>query len=71
MIISNSSPLIYLSKLNKLELLRKLFSKIIIPKQVYEEVVVKGRENKFLDYLKIENAINNNWIIVEESKIED
>lgn len=70
MIISNSSPLMYLSKINKLDLLRTLFSKVIIPKQVYEEVVIKGKENKFLDYIKIENAINNNWVIIEESRID-
>ena len=40
MIVSNSTTLIYLGKLNKLDLLRKLFSKVIIPEAVFEEVVV-------------------------------
>lgn len=41
-IISNSSPLINLSKINKLGLIGKLFKKIIIPEAVYNELIVQG-----------------------------
>ena len=36
-VISNTSPLIALAKLDKLNLLQQLFEKIIIPSTVYEE----------------------------------
>lgn len=36
-VISNTSPLIALAKLDKLNLLEQLFKNIIIPEAVYEE----------------------------------
>lgn len=68
MIISNTSPLIYLAKLNKLELLKELFNKIIIPKEVFDEVI-KGKEEKYFDAIKIENAVKSGWIDVKEITI--
>ena len=41
--IINASPLIILGKLNKLELLVKIFKNIEIPEEVYNEVVIKGK----------------------------
>ena len=70
MIISNASPLIYLSKINKLDLLKKLFEEIVIPEEVYEEVVIKGKEKGFLDAYKVEKAVEDNWIKIKENKIE-
>jgi predicted nucleic acid-binding protein len=40
--ISNAGPLIALGKLGQLGLLLKLFDEIIIPREVYNEVVVNG-----------------------------
>jgi predicted nucleic acid-binding protein len=42
-IISNASPLIGLSSIKELTLLRKLFSELVIPTAVYDEVVVEGK----------------------------
>jgi predicted nucleic acid-binding protein len=39
-VIANSTPLIALAEVEKLELLRELFEQIIIPESVYHEVVV-------------------------------
>ena len=66
MILSNSSPLIYLAKLGKLDVLKELFKEIIIPKGVYEEVVIKGKEEKFFDALKVENSVKEGWLKVRE-----
>ena len=71
MILSNSSPLIYLSKISKLEFLKILFHEISIPKEVYEEVVVKGKKEKFFDALKIEEAIKKGWLKIKEAEIEE
>jgi predicted nucleic acid-binding protein len=42
-IVSNSSALINLSAIGHLDLLQKLYTEIIIPEAVWEEVVVKGK----------------------------
>lgn len=43
MVISNSSPLINLAAINKLDLLGKLYSEIVIPEAVWKEVVIDGK----------------------------
>jgi len=40
--VSNSTPLIALSKIGKLGLLREYFEQIAIPQAVYDKVVVNG-----------------------------
>ena len=42
MVVSNSSPLVYLTALGDFELLRRLFGKIAIPQAVLEEVAAGG-----------------------------
>lgn len=42
-VVINSSPLISLSLIGHLELLLKLYDEVIVPKSVYDEVVVKGK----------------------------
>jgi len=68
MIISNSSPLMYLAKIKRLNLLETLFKKIVIPEEVYEEVV-EGKQ-EYLDSLVIERTVNDRWIKIKEIKIE-
>ncbi len=41
--ISNSTPLIALSKIDHLQLLKDYFGEILIPEEVYDEVVRRGR----------------------------
>ncbi|MHC1727779.1 MAG: hypothetical protein AB9866_17545 [Syntrophobacteraceae bacterium] len=43
-VVSNSTPLIHLSSMGRLDLLEVLFRKIIIPDEVYEGVVIHGKE---------------------------
>lgn len=69
MIVSNSTSLIYLAKLNKLNLLKKLFKKVLIPKAVYDEVVLVGKKKNYVDAKLVENAINDGWIVVKQTKI--
>lgn len=40
--VSNSSPLIFLARLNYFPLLNRLFSRLIISPEVYKEVVISG-----------------------------
>ncbi|HEC88601.1 MAG TPA: DUF3368 domain-containing protein [Thermoplasmata archaeon] len=63
-VVSNSSPLIHLAKIKKLDLLKDIFGRIFIPKAVYDESVVEG--------FKEANEIKKSeWIIVKEIKNED
>jgi len=43
-IVSNASPLIALVRIGQLDLLRQLYSEIIIPEAVWHEVVVEGAD---------------------------
>lgn len=58
MIISNSSPLILLAKISKLNILEKLYGKMIIPQEVYNEVIVEGKNENYSDAALIEKSIN-------------
>jgi|Deesub1362B_J571_1020462.scaffolds.fasta_scaffold02390_6 hypothetical protein len=69
MIVSNSTPLIYLAKLNKLYLLREFFAEVYIPREVYREVVVRGKEEGYADALLVEEAIKEGWIRVENAPL--
>ena len=64
MIVSNASPVIYLSKLTKLNFLKQKFDKVLIPKKAYEEIAL-GR-NSFPEVNKIEEAIKEGWMSVIE-----
>ncbi len=66
MIVSNSTVLIYLAKIGQLSLLNKLFRKVLIPSEVFNEVVIRGRENQHPDAFVIEDAVEEGWIEVKE-----
>lgn len=65
-VISNSSPLIYLSKAGRLHLLRDTFGEVMIPGLVYREVVEKGIAGGHQDALMVRKGIEDGWIRVVE-----
>jgi len=67
-LVLNSTPMIYLAKVNALELLEKLPEKKVIPNSVYEEVVTKGKKRGAADALLIEKAIDRGILEVREVK---
>ena len=67
--IANSTPLIYLAKLGKLKLLKKLFNKIYIPEEAKKEVVDQGKQLNEPDAYIVEKAISEGWIIIEKAEI--
>ena len=67
MIISNSSPLIHLTKLGKINHLISKEKQIIIPTAVYNEVVIIGKEKKYAESFIIEKMINNGEIVVKKT----
>ena len=48
-VVSNSTPLISLSKVGKINLLQDIFGKVFIPNAVYDEVVVHGEKRSGWD----------------------
>ncbi len=67
--VSNSTPLIFLSKIGKIQYLRELFDTVIIPKEVYEEVVVAGKKGGYPDAVAVEELVKRGFIVVEEVEI--
>ncbi len=42
-VVADASPLIYLSALGRLDLLRVLYVRVLVPRTVFDEVVVVGQ----------------------------
>lgn len=63
-VVSDTTPLIGLSSIGRLELLRELFDDVYIPQAVFDETVTSGREEG-----KAKHAVANaSWIHVVEVK---
>jgi len=62
--VSNSSPLIWLSKIGKISLLKHLYGEVLIPEEVYNEVVERGLKEGFSDALIVRECVNQGWIKV-------
>ncbi len=66
-IISNTTPILSLLKIDKLDLLKELYGKVIVPLAVYQEIE-KGKEKPYykdltsLDWIEIQNIKNLNTI---------
>lgn len=63
MIIFDASPLIYVTKLGKLEFIFKIFSEITITNAVYEEVIKKGKDQNYNEAFLLEKYIEQKRII--------
>ncbi|MHB1276746.1 MAG: DUF3368 domain-containing protein [Candidatus Humimicrobiaceae bacterium] len=66
-IVSDATPLIYLAKLKKLDLLKSLYSKIIISQEVKIEIVDEGKKIKEPDAFLIEKEIEYGFIKVKKA----
>jgi len=54
----------WLSKIGKLSLLKHLYGEVIIPEEVYKEVVERGLKEGFSDALIAKECVNQGWIKV-------
>lgn len=64
MVVSNSSPLIHLTRLGKISKLFQLVNHINIPKAVFDEVVVQGKLKNYSEAFTIESFIKEEKIKV-------
>ena len=60
--VSNSSPLIWLAKIDRLSLLKGLFGEVIVPKKVCTETT----SDESADSILIRKAVDEGWIKVSE-----
>ncbi len=54
-VVTNAGPLIYLGKIKRLDLLTLLFSEVLTTPEVFDEVVIRGKQLKFHDAWEVEN----------------
>jgi uncharacterized protein len=64
MIIFDSSPLIHLTKIGKLDFIIQLFQTVNISETVYDEVVIKGRKKGYSDADIIDAYVKSKQIII-------
>ena len=60
--VSDASPLIWLAKAGKINLLKELFEEIVIPIEVYKEAVEEDLKHGFSDAITINECIQQGWI---------
>lgn len=67
MIVCDAAPLIYLSKVGRLELLKRLYDQVLIPQGVLNEVVTQaaGRPGA----IEVRKAVEDGWITVEAASV--
>jgi uncharacterized protein len=78
-VISNSSPLIALSSIKELDLIRKLWGRIIIPRAVFKETVVVGKKkpgapeigDACRSWIKVSNVKNRREVVALQAVLDE
>jgi predicted nucleic acid-binding protein len=63
-VVCNSSPIIGLAKLERLDIIEKLYQEIIVPEAVFDELITKGRNKD--KTAEISELIDQNIISVQK-----
>jgi predicted nucleic acid-binding protein len=61
-VVSNTSPIVLLAKIKRLNLLKKLYGTVYIPMCVKVESIDRGKEQGAVDVKEIEIGIKEGWI---------
>ena len=69
--VSDSGPLMRLAKVGRVGLLKALFEEVVVPSEVYREVVLEGLRLGFSDALAVEEAVKEGWIKVKALEEEE
>jgi hypothetical protein len=65
MLVADSTCVIYLARIGRFDLLKAVYGKVLIPREVYNETVKRGKEKGFVDAEIIEKAIKEGLIEVK------
>lgn len=68
-VVADSTVLIFLGKIDRLDWLDNVFDQVLIPPEIQEEVVTRGHSVGAKDAVLVEAAIADGWITVCESEI--
>jgi len=63
-VVSNATPLIYLAKIGRMDLLKEVFEEVFIPEEVKVEVVDEGKRLGERDAYIVEKAVRDGWLKV-------
>jgi predicted nucleic acid-binding protein len=75
-IVSNTSPIFYLSTIGQLDLLRQLYNEIVIPTTVFQEITNVGNTDvsakvvPTLDWIKIQSATDRTLVNALSQKLD-
>lgn len=70
-VVSNASPLDFLAKIGRLDILKAFTDKVIIPKQVYAEIVEKAAAQGFPSANVLQREVDGGWIEMMEPPDDD
>lgn len=65
MLVADSTCVIHLARIGRLDLLKAVYGKVFIPREVYNETVKRGKERGFIDAEIIEKAIEEGLIEIK------
>lgn len=67
--VSNATPLIYLAKIGRLNILEEIFDVVLIPNKVFFEVVIKGKEKGYHDAFLVEEFMEKGFVLKKKVEI--
>jgi len=70
-VVSNASPLDFLAKIGRLDILKAFTDKVIIPKQVYAEIVERAAAQGFPSANVLQREVDGGWIEMMEPPDDD
>lgn len=62
--VSNAGPLMNLAKLGILHVLPQMYTPVVMPSDVYDEVVTRGKEQNHPDAYVVELAVARNDVLL-------
>ena len=63
--VADSTCVIHLARIGRLDLLKAVYGKVLMPREVYNETVKRGKERGFIDAEIIEKAIKEGLIEIK------
>lgn len=76
-VVSNTSPIINLAAIGKLEILQKLYEKVFIPQAVYYEISIAGKgepgvlEIEKLRWMEVRQVTNHNLVKALQAELDE
>ena len=65
-VVADSTPLISLSKIGSVNLLKKIFKQVVIPPKIYEETITEGKKRGKNEVTLLEKLIEEGFIFIQK-----